>query len=282
MKSTPPSRPHRIYLFEPPYRLPRPLASPSHLTNEHSRSGAAVIWCMGSVQDEEILQGLRRRPGGIPLLGILPRAREIDELPELLRLVELCRTHALLPFHQEPDPIDLRTLIAEPPEDLPGAVIDYLTWRGIILDLDTRRLIRRTLELSNQIRTVGALARGVYMSRRALGRKFLREGLPVPSHWLHLGRVLTVVLHIQGGRETLMAAASRFGYPDGFSLSNQMKRLTGVRPTEVKQRLGWEWVFEAWIQTEIENGGFSDEQVELLETRSLSAPANWEEGAESA
>ena len=44
--------------------------------------------------------------------------------------------------------------------------------------------------------------------------------------------------------------AARCGYPDGFTMSNQMKRLTGFRPTEVRQRLGWEWVMEAWLRRE--------------------------------
>jgi hypothetical protein len=29
-----------------------------------------------------------------------------------------------------------------------------------------------------------------------------------------------------------------------------MKRLTGFRPTDVRQRLGWEWVVEAWLRRE--------------------------------
>jgi len=104
----------------------------------------------------------------------------------------------------------------------------------------------------------------VYMSRRALGRTFLREGLPVPSHWLHLSRVLRASLDIQWHGDTLMRAASRHGYPDGFSLSNQMKRLTGVRPSDVKAHIGWEWLFEAWIQQEVAAGGFSSEQCAML------------------
>ena len=61
-----------------------------------------------------------------------------------------------------------------------------------------------------------------------------------------------------------MRTASRHGYPDGFSLSNQMKRLTGVRPSEVKERIGWEWVLERWIQRELASGGFGDDQVGML------------------
>jgi AraC-like DNA-binding protein len=44
--------------------------------------------------------------------------------------------------------------------------------------------------------------------------------------------------------------AARFGYPDGFTMSNQMKRLVGHRPSEVRQLLGWEWIVEAWLKRE--------------------------------
>jgi len=214
--------------------------------------------------DERLLREVQRRPGGVQLLTVLPRTSEIEDADELLRMVEVCRPHAVLPFHHDPDPIDLRMLLREPPEDIARAVVDYLGWRGLIIDPDMRQLIRRTLELSADVSTVSGLARGVYMSRRALGRAFLRAGLPVPSHWLHVGRVLRAVLDLQWHGETLMRTASRHGYTDGFSLSNQMKRLTMTRPSEVKERIGWEWVLESWIQRELASGGFGKDQVGML------------------
>jgi AraC-like DNA-binding protein len=215
--------------------------------------------------EEPLIRAVQHRPGGVQLLAVLPRSGEISDPDELLRMVEVCRPHAVLPFHHDPDPIDLRSLLKEPPEDVPRAVVDYLAWRGLVLDPDTRQLIRRTLELSAEVSTVSGLARGVYMSRRALGRAFLREGLPVPSHWLHVGRVLRAVLELQWHGETLMRTAARHGYPDGFSLSNQMKRLTGVRPTDVKERIGWEWVLESWIRRELASGGFGEDQAGMLQ-----------------
>ncbi|MDT8369006.1 MAG: hypothetical protein RQ745_07345 [Longimicrobiales bacterium] len=272
--NAPTRRPHRFYLFDRPYRIPDPVPSPGCIDDEQLDTGTALIWCLGTSHSDLFLHEVRTRPAGMQLLAILPRTEEIVDADELLRMVELCRPHAVLPFHQEPDPIDLRTLLAEPPHDLAQSILAYLAWRGLVLDSDIRRLLRRTVELSETISTVAGLARGVYMSRRALGRTFLREGLPVPSHWLHLGRVMRAVLHLQWGGETLMRVASRLGYPDGFSLSNQMNRLTGVRPSEVKIRIGWEWVLEAWIRREIAGGGFGEEQLKMLERRGRSAPSD--------
>ena len=85
----------------------------------------------------------------------------------------------------------------------------------------------------------------------------LTNGLPVPSHWLHFARVLRAALLLQSSAVTLAEAARRYGYPDGFALSNQMHRLVGVRPSDARRYLGWDWLVEAWIQTEAADGGFS-------------------------
>jgi len=262
-------RPHRFYLFAPPYRVPEVVRDPLEIVPRDSGApaGECLVWCLGTRMDDGLLHAARRRPPGLQLLAVLPRSDEITDPDELLRMVELSRPHAVLPFHHEPDPIDLRTLLREPPHDLAQSVVDYLGWRGLVLDPDMRQLIRRTVELSMELTTVSSLARGVYMSRRALGRAFLREGLPVPSHWLHIGRVLRAAIELQWNGETLMRTASRNGYPDGFSLSNQMKRLTGIRPSDVKRRIGWEWVFEAWIRQEVAHGGFGADQIEMLARR---------------
>jgi hypothetical protein len=44
--------------------------------------------------------------------------------------------------------------------------------------------------------------------------------------------------------------ATRFAYPDGFSMSNSMKRLLGYRPSFVRQHLGWEWIVQVWAEGE--------------------------------
>ena len=145
-------------------------------------------------------------------------------------------------------------MLRRPPSDLSMEVGDYLGWRGITIDLETRRIVRRIVELSQDLRTVSAMARSLYLSRRALGRRFLTRGLPVPSHWLQLARLLHATVKLQANRDTLFGVAVGLGYPDGFSLSNQMKRLTGVRPSEARDKLGWEWLLETWLAKEARQG----------------------------
>lgn len=266
-----PFRPGPFHLFRPPYRQLDPVSNPSRLSPSIGVSGAALVWCMRPGRDDERLQEARRRPGGLTLIAVLPPAESVENKSEFLRMIEFCRPASVLPFHEEPHPDDLRTLLSAPPDDFAARVLDYLRWRGLPMDLDIRHLVRRTLELSAELRSVNALARGIYLSRRALGRRFTSAGLPVPSHWLHAARVLRAVIRIQDRDGSLASIAYDLGYPDAFALSNQMKRLTDTRPSEIRDRKGWEWFLERWLRKEARDGGFSAELVRLVLRRNPNA-----------
>jgi AraC-like DNA-binding protein len=157
----------------------------------------------------------------------------------------------------EVDPEELTMVLRRSPNQFSVEVTEYLHWRGLELDLETRRLVRKTLDLSLDLRTVNGLARALYMSRRALGRRFLARGLPVPSHWLHFGRILRGSIKLQDPKSTLFSVGCELGYPDGFAFSNQMKRLTGLRPSIMRECFGWEWIVESWLHREAERGNLS-------------------------
>jgi AraC-like DNA-binding protein len=166
------------------------------------------------------------------------------------------RPQGILPFHSEPEAGDCAQVLRRPPLDLAADVIDYLRWRGLCVDRDTAHLVRRILDLSGELRSIASVSRSLYVSRRALGRRLALEGLPVPSHWLQMGRLLRVAVRLQNSEATVSSIAFEHGYPDGFSLSNQMERLMGHRPSEVRRRLGWEWLVEAWLRREAGGGRF--------------------------
>lgn len=253
-----PARPRAFHLFRPPYHDLETIQHPESLPATFGTTGAALVWCMGERRTEEDVQLARGRRPGLSLIVVLPPADSVKRQDEIFRMIELCRPASVMPFHEEPHVDDLRTLLRAPPDDLPAAVVDYVRWRGVTMDLDIRRLVRRTLELSAELRSVNALARSVYLSRRALGRRFTNSGLPVPSHWLHAGRILRATLRLQDPDSTLSQIAFELGYPDGFALSNQMKRLIGIRPSDVRGRRGWEWMLECWIRKEAAEGGFPE------------------------
>lgn len=253
-----PTTDHQFLALFPPYRGIEPLEHPASIPNDPlPPRGTALIWNLFGNDWGGGFRAVRDRPPGVALFILLPPANRFDGMERLLDLMEHCRPHSILPHMSQLAADELVPLLKRLPADLPLEVSEYLRWRGVETDMDTRRLIRKTLELSDELRTVSGLARSLYVSRRALGRRFLSRGLPVPSHWLHLGRILRASLRLQHPQATLHSVACEMGYPDGFALSNQMNRLTRLRPSIMRECFGWEWIVEAWLNQEALEGNLS-------------------------
>lgn len=249
-----------LNLLAPPYRTLRPVTGGGRqLKLEGRRPGCALVWVMRLGVRQQDVGFVRGRPGGLPLLAILPPTEDLSRDGTLVQLLEEARPQGILPDHDAPSAEELAHVLRQPPEDLGGEITEYLRWRGIHLDRETSRLVRKIVALSTELRSVSGLARALYLSRRALGRRFLARGLPVPSHWLHFSRLLRVAIRLQNSEESVLSVGYELGYPDGFSLSNQMARLTGHRPSEARMYLGWEWLLEAWLRQEADTGGLAPE-----------------------
>lgn len=244
-----------LSVLQPPYHSIERVkpSDPLPLSGEPPR-GAALIWELAGGDWGAAFRRIRDRPGGVALIMILPPADELVDVSRLLEATARCQPHSILPFQSQPRVEEMRSILRKAPAELPVSVMDYLAWRGVQAELDVRRLVRKTVELSAELRTVQGLARSLYMSRRALGRRFRKAGLPVPSHVLHFSRILRAAIKLQTTDRTLFEVACDFRYPDGFSLSNQMVRLTGVRPSAARTCLGWEWIVEAWLRAEASEG----------------------------
>ena len=171
-----------LFHFAHPYaRLdPLPALHGHDQTNERVPRGEALVWRVRPPLAGQVFESVRSRRPGMALIVILPSTEELSGPADLLRVVELCRPQSILPYHAELDLQDLRELLRRPPDDLAAEVTDYVSWRGVTVDSDTRHLLRRTIEISAEVRTVHSLARSLYLSRRALGRRFLSRGIPVP------------------------------------------------------------------------------------------------------
>jgi len=248
-----------LTLLSPPYDRLAPIEVTQDVVRRCARSpGSALLWNLEDVRRHQVVREVvGARPGGLALVVVLPTPTDIERLPEVVHAVQRCRPHGLMPRHDGIAVADVAAVLRRPPLDLPSEVTDYLAWRGLVVDRDTTHLLRRIIELSAELRTITALSRSLYLSRRALGRRLLTRGLPVPSHWLQLGRILRVSTRLQNTEVSVSALAYEEGYPDGFSLSNQMHRLIGVRPSQVRDHLGWEWILEAWLRREAESGGLA-------------------------
>lgn len=264
----PSSRTPTLSLFAHPYRTLTPVTGGGRQLRAEGRlPGSALVWNLGNGLHEQDLAVARARPGGLPLIVVFPPLSRGSADASTVHTVASARPAGILPYHHAPDPDDLAAVLRRPPEDLGGEVVEYLAWRGLVVDRDTRHLIRRTLALSADLRSISALCRSMYLSRRALGRRFVSRGLPVPSHWLHFGRLLRVSIRLQNTVESVLSVGYELGYGDAFALSNQMVRLTGYRPTQARAFLGWEWLVEAWLRREADTGGLApDFTVDLLST----------------
>lgn len=263
---TPSAQPSTLSLFSHPYRSLSPvIGGKRQLRGEGRTPGSALVWQLSGGAHEQDAAVVRDRPGGLPLIVILPPSTAPVAEPALLSVIEAVRPSAVLPFHPSPDLDDLAAVLRRPPEDLAVEITDYLAWRGLPMDRETVHLVRRIIALSADLRSITALCRSLYLSRRALGRRLVSRGLPVPSHWLHFARLLRVVIRLQNSDDSVVAIGYELGYTDAFSLSNQMMRLTGYRPSEARALLGWEWLLEAWLRKEADEGSLApDVTLEML------------------
>lgn len=253
MSSLPAAAARALSLFSPPYEELTP-CSPELIRQLHAVDdwkGSAVVWQLVRRADHmKTYDALRHKAPGLPLFVLLPPPQDIDDVIDMLPLIRGLSPRVILPFGLFDTPYRLRQILAIPPRSIATAVTDHLTRRGLLRTRKGIREFHRIMELAPSTSSIALLARRMYTSRRTLGRHFAATNMPVPSHCLHFGRLLNVAIQLQQDDGAMFRIAARFGYPDGFTMSNQMKRLIGYRPSEVRDLLGWEWIVEAWLKIE--------------------------------
>lgn len=245
----------RLALFGPPYERFTPIDISWEPPPPPPRGLALVWWLEDGELQQEQFQWLADRPWGLPLFIILPPPTNIERALPLLSYINSLSPRAVLPGGPLVTPLHLRRMLRTPPRQLGATVTSYLTRRQLLVQDDIRRGVRKIFESIPEVTSVSKLARRLYTSRRTMGRHFAAAGLPVPSHWLQFARLLMASFRLQDDRYTVARVATRLGYPDGFTLSNQMKRLLDCRPSDVRRHLGWEWIIEMWLRTETGTGG---------------------------
>ena len=239
-----------LSIFGPPYTRFEP-RDMSPLGDVREWRGKALVW---KLQDASTQRGefewLHERPYGLPLILMLPNPDEIEKTLPMLNYVRSLQPRAVVPENSLGSPERARQLLASVPRNFADAVTSYLTERGMLGSRTTHTEVHRILELSSEVQSISGLARRMYTSRRTLGRHFSEEGIPVPSHWLQFARLLHACLMLQTDDTAIFRIAHRMKYPDGFTMSNQMKRVIGVRPSQVRELVGWEWIVESWLAEE--------------------------------
>src|SRR5690606_33933459 len=242
MSSVPQTATPTLALFQPPYDRLSPCDPDAiaELNDVDQWKGRAIIWLLSERTTQmAYFEALRCKPLGIPLTVLLPPPAAIRSILEILPLVRHLAPRMILPHGLVDTPYRLRQILAAPPRAVAASLTDYLIRRGMLRRKRAAREFQRIVELAPDTASISALSRRMYTSRRTLGRHFLSSGLPVPSHCLHFARLFHVSLQLQTDESAVFRIASRFGYTDGFTVSNQMKRLIGHRPSQVRELLGW-------------------------------------------
>lgn len=253
----PHSAPRGLHLFRPPYDSYDPIDPNWH--PDPLDPGAAVVWFMtpnGAAYSE--LDWLWARPRSLPFFMVLPEPEDVPPLAHILRSVPDLGPRGVLPSVATGTMSALRMLLAAPPRSLARSATELLTDMGCLPDAETRDRVSLIFARAPYTSSIDKLAAALCQSRRTLGRFFSERDLPVPSHWLQFARILHVSVQLQNTRTNISRVSTRFGYPDGFTMSNSMKRLTGYRPTFVREHLGWEWIVAAWLRGEWGGGGLDD------------------------
>jgi AraC-like DNA-binding protein len=252
MSSLPAAAARTLSVFAPPYEELVPCGPEivDELVDVDAWKGCALVWQLTGADQTAEFAALHRKAPGLPLLVLLPPPLEVHAVLRVLPLVRTLGPRLVLPHGIVDTPYRLRSALALAPRGVAQAVTHYLAERGVLNGPRETREFRRIMELAPDVPSISALSRRMYTSRRTLGRHFSACRLPVPSHCLQIARILYVSLQLHNDDAAVFRIAARFGYPDGFTLSNQMKRMIGYRPSEVRELLGWEWIVEAWLKRE--------------------------------
>ena len=243
-----------LSFFAPPYF--ELLPATALVQRERPPRGVFVLWDLKHTNDfAATAERVLRRPHGMALIIVLPPPHALDRIRDVYDGLADFHPCAIMPASLNSSE-RLRQLLRNLPRRPHHEFVDYFRRRGLLCDDRSRLEVDRLFTEARVTHSVAALARRMASSRRTLGRHFAGAGLPAPSRWLQFARLLYVSLYLQRNRCSIGRAAAEMGYPDPFTMSNQMKRLTGLRPSEVKSRYGWSWIVESWIVEETMRGGF--------------------------
>lgn len=84
---------------------------------------------------------------------------------------------------------------------------------------------------------------------REESRKALSRPLPTLYKWIMLGKVLPALVRLQGDPSmTQEAAAAATPYHDASDFGRACDTLFGMRPSEIRKRIGWEWLVERFLE----------------------------------
>lgn len=188
---------------------------------------------------------LRQRFPAVPLVLRLRQRFDVRTAHLIQRATQLHVRGVII--EGEPLPDTLRACLTAP-VDLPGDVVDWLTLRLPRLSPHVAELCRVIFRHAPHEAQLEVLLRHAGESSRTARSRLRKLALPAPAHWHQVARAVHAALRLQRcPSESLFELAMQLGYSDHSALSHQLQRLFGMRSSQVRRLLGWEWLLESWI-----------------------------------
>ena len=146
------------------------------------------------------------------------------------------------------------------PHGAADSIVEYLAQRDVLrTESAAASHVRTIFSAPRESLKVSRIARRTYSSRRTIGRHFRAAGLPAPVDWVALARAMYAHRSIARG-EPLRVAACSGGYPDQFTMSNAILRITGLRPSKLRG-VSWTELLDIWIARQRERGALTSPPV---------------------
>lgn len=234
----------------PPYREFGPTVDARLIHRFHLAPGA-VFGLRSQPRDGSLdglasgIQWLRRNHPAVPL--VLRVAGTLDaNTAVLIQHAAQLRVRGVL-VDGEPVQEALRgTLTA--PVDLAADVVDWLSIRLPRLSPEVAALCRTIFRDGPAVPRLDILLSRVGESARTARARLRKLALPPPAHWHQVARAIHSALSLQRCTSVpLFELAMRLGYCDHSALCHQQLRLFGLRASQVRSLLGWEWLLDAWL-----------------------------------
>jgi AraC-like DNA-binding protein len=240
-----------VYQLAPPYHRPIRCREVSGEYGDLPAGSVLMVEVSSEPRDWGVLHGtLRRLRTEAPLC---PLALRIDPLRVnvLNAAIRIAQMPVRAVIGDDDYPRALRRQLTRP-ADLPGDVVEWLTLRGIRLTPSIRHLLHGIFALAPHSPTVAPLLVRIGTSESSARFRLQKKCLPPPGRWLQAARALNAALHLQSRPDrALLPLALSLGYADHSALSHLLGRAFGVRPAEIRERLGWEWLLDRWLRSSV-------------------------------
>jgi AraC-like DNA-binding protein len=229
------------------------------------RGKASVRFCESQGEVRSIIEGgeatvgvvdVKDRYGDVTLNLVRGLRDDFPTVPLLLYLrMSASSSRFLLEFARA----GVNDIILHDIDDVSGSIASALQTAS--LHCSTRQLVEelRPLVPSNVVPllsyciqngrsslTVESVASALNVHRKTLVARMSGAGLPTPSALIAWCRLLACGRALEDKGRTIEQIALMHDFPSGASLSNMVKRYTGLRTTEVRERGGLSCVLRAF------------------------------------